>query len=151
MKKKALIILLAVSLCLNVVLLAIQCMSRRSQPLTGTFLCEGSSHSDGTYLTFDEKGSFTVYRQFDTLFTGTYTADANGVYILDGTALSVPYVVYAPCTSFLCRTLTPINASAIFPRMSMWKSHKYKQIKSSPRRMAGAAFVLFIGGGALLR
>lgn len=94
MKKKALIILLAVSLCLNVVLLAILCMSQRSQPLTGTFLCEGSSHSDGTYLTFDEKGSFTVYRQFDTLFTGTYTADANGVYILDGTALSVPYVVY---------------------------------------------------------
>lgn len=94
MKKKALIILLAVSLCLNVVLLAIQCMSRRSQPLTGTFLCEGSSHTDGTYLTFDEKGSFTVYRQFDTLFTGTYTADANGVYILDGAALSVPYVVY---------------------------------------------------------
>lgn len=94
MKKKALIILLAVSLCLNVVLLAIQCMSRRSQPLTGTFLCEGSSHTDGTYLTFDEKGSFTVYRQFDTLFTGTYTADANGVYILDGTALSVPYAVY---------------------------------------------------------
>lgn len=94
MKKKALIILLAVSLCLNVVLLAILCMSRRSQPLTGTFLCEGSSHSDGTYLTFDEKGSFTVYRQFDTLFTGTYTADANGVYILDGTALTVPYVVY---------------------------------------------------------
>ena len=94
MKKKALIILLVASLCLNVVLLAILCMSRRSQPLTGTFLCEGSSHSDGTYLTFDEKGSFTVYRQFDTLFTGTYTADANGVYILDGTALSVPYVVY---------------------------------------------------------
>lgn len=94
MKKKALIILLVVSLCLNVVLLAILCMSRRSQPLTGTFLCEGSSHTDGTYLTFDEKGSFTVYRQFDTLFTGTYTADANGVYILDGTALSVPYVVY---------------------------------------------------------
>lgn len=94
MKKKALTILLAVSLCLNVALLAIQCMSQRSQPLTGTFLCEGSSHSDGTYLTFDEKGSFTVYRQFDTLFTGTYTADANGVYILDGTALSVPYVVY---------------------------------------------------------
>ena len=94
MKKKALIILLAVSLCLNVALLAIQCMSQRSQPLTGTFLCEGSSHSDGTYLTFDEKGSFTVYRQFDTLFTGTYTADANGVYILDGTALSVPYAVY---------------------------------------------------------
>lgn len=94
MKKKALIILLAVSLCLNVVLLAILCMNQRSQPLTGTFLCEGSSHSDGTYLTFDEKGSFTVYRQFDTLFTGTYTADANGVYILDGTALSVPYVVY---------------------------------------------------------
>lgn len=76
------------------VLLAILCMSRRSQPLTGTFLCEGSSHTDGTYLTFDEKGSFTVYRQFDTLFTGTYTADANGVYILDGTALTVPYVVY---------------------------------------------------------
>lgn len=94
MKKKALTILLAVSLCLNVVLLAILCMSQRSQPLTGTFLCEGSSHTDGTYLTFDEKGSFTVYRQFDTLFTGTYTADANGVYILDGTALSVPYVVY---------------------------------------------------------
>lgn len=94
MKKKALIILLAVSLCLNVVLLAIQCMSQRSQPLTGTFLCEGSSHADGTYLTFDEKGSFTVYRQFDTLFTGTYTEDANGVYILDGTALTVPYVVY---------------------------------------------------------
>lgn len=94
MKKKALIILLAVSLCLNVVLLAILCMSQRSQPLTGTFLCEGSSHSDGTYLTFDEKGSFTVYRQFDTLFTGTYTADANGVYILDGTALTVPYAVY---------------------------------------------------------
>lgn len=94
MKKKALIILLAVSLCLNVVLLAILCINRQSQPLTGTFLCEGSSHSDGTYLTFDEKGSFTVYRQFDTLFTGTYTADANGVYILDGTALTVPYVVY---------------------------------------------------------
>lgn len=94
MKKRALTILLAVSLCLNVVLLAIQCMSQRSQPLTGTFLCEGSSHTDGTYLTFDEKGCFTVYRQFDTLFTGTYTADANGVYILDGTALSVPYVVY---------------------------------------------------------
>ncbi len=94
MKKRALTILLAVSLCLNVALLAIQCMSQRSQPLTGTFLCEGSSHSDGTYLTFDEKGSFTVYRQFDTLFTGTYTADANGVYILDGTALSVPYAVY---------------------------------------------------------
>lgn len=94
MKKKALTILLVVSLCLNVVLLAILCMSQRSQPLTGTFLCEGSSHSDGTYLTFDEKGSFTVYRQFDTLFTGTYTADANGVYILDGTALTVPYVVY---------------------------------------------------------
>ena len=94
MKKKALTILLAVSLCLNVVLLTILCMSQRSQPLTGTFLCEGSSHSDGTYLTFDEKGSFTVYRQFDTLFTGTYTADANGVYTLDGTALSVPYAVY---------------------------------------------------------
>lgn len=94
MKKKALIILLAVSLCLNVVLLAIQCINRQNQPLTGTFLCEGSSHTDGTYLTFDEKGSFTVYRQFDTLFTGTYTADANGVYILDGTALSVPYAVY---------------------------------------------------------
>lgn len=94
MKKKALTILLAVSLCLNVVLLAILCMSQRSQPLTGTFLCEGSSHTDGTYLTFDEKGSFTVYRQFDTLFTGTYTADANGVYILDGTALTVPYAVY---------------------------------------------------------
>lgn len=94
MKKKALTILLAVSLCLNVALLAIQCMSQRSQPLTGTFLCEGSNHSDGTYLTFDEEGSFTVYRQFDTLFTGTYTADANGVYILDGTALTVPYVVY---------------------------------------------------------
>ena len=94
MKKRALIILLAVSLCLNVVLLAIQCINRRSQPLTGTFLCEGSSHTDGTYLTFDVKGSFTVYRQFDPLFTGTYTADANGVYILDGTALTVPYVVY---------------------------------------------------------
>lgn len=94
MKKKALTILLAVSLCLNVVLLAIQCINRQSQPLTGAFLCEGSSHTDGTYLTFDEKGSFTVYRQFDTLFTGTYTADANGVYILDGTALTVPYVVY---------------------------------------------------------
>lgn len=94
MKKKALIILLAVSLCLNVVLLAIQCMSQRSQPLTGTFLCEGSSHTDGTYLTFDEKGSFTVYRQFDILFTGTYTEDANGVYVLDGTELTVPYVVY---------------------------------------------------------
>ena len=85
---------MVVSLCLNVVLLAIQCMSQRSQPLTGTFLCEGSSHADGTYLTFDEKGSFTVYRQFDTLFTGTYTADANGVYVLDGTELTVPYVVY---------------------------------------------------------
>ena len=59
MKKRGLTILLVVSLCLNVVLLAILCMSRRSQPLTGTFLCEGSSHSDGTYLTFDEKGSFT--------------------------------------------------------------------------------------------
>lgn len=94
MKKKALIILLAVSLCLNVVLLAIQCMSQRSQPLTGTFLCEGSSLADGTYLTFDEKGTFTVYRQFDTLFTGTYTEDANGVYVLDGTELTVPYVVY---------------------------------------------------------
>lgn len=94
MKKKALIILLAVSLCLNVVLLAILCMNQRSQPLTGTFLCEGSSHTDGTYLTFDEKGSFTVYRQFDTLFTGTYTEDANGVYVLDGTELTVPYVVY---------------------------------------------------------
>lgn len=94
MKKRTLTILLAVSLCLNVVLLAILCMSRRSQPLTGTFLCEGSSPADGTYLTFDEKGSFTVYRQFDTLFTGTYTADANGVYILDGTALTAPYVVY---------------------------------------------------------
>lgn len=94
MKKRALTILLAISLCLNVVLLAIQCINRRSQPLTGTFLCEGSSHTDGTYLTFDEKGSFTVYRQFDTLFTGTYTADANGVYILDGTALTVPYAVY---------------------------------------------------------
>lgn len=94
MKKRALTILLVVSLCLNVVLLAILCMSQRSQPLTGTFLCEGSSHTDGTYLTFDEKGSFIVYRQFDTLFTGTYTADANGVYILDGTALTVPYVVY---------------------------------------------------------
>lgn len=85
---------MVVSLCLNVVLLAIQCMSQRSQPLTGTFLCEGSSHSDGTYLTFDEKGSFTVYRQFDTLFTGTYTADANGVYVLEGNELTVPYVVY---------------------------------------------------------
>ena len=94
MKKRALTILLAVSLCLNVVLLAIQCINRQSQPLIGTFLCEGSSHTDGTYLTFDEKGSFTVYRQFDTLFTGTYTADANGIYILDGTALTAPYVVY---------------------------------------------------------
>ena len=94
MKKRGLIIVLVVSLCLNVALLAIQCMSQRSQPLTGTFLCEGSSHSGGTYLTFDEKGSFTVYRQFDTLFTGTYTEDANGVYVLDGTELTVPYVVY---------------------------------------------------------
>lgn len=94
MKKRGLTILLVVSLCLNVALLAILGMSQRSQPLTGTFLCEGSSHADGTYLTFDEKGSFTVYRQFDTLFTGTYTADANGVYVLDGTALTVPYVVY---------------------------------------------------------
>lgn len=94
MKKRALTILLAVSLCLNVALLAILCMSQRSQPLTGTFLCEGSSHADGTYLAFDEKGSFTVYRQFDTLFTGTYTADANGVYVLDGSELTVPYVVY---------------------------------------------------------
>lgn len=94
MKKRGFTILLVVSLCLNVVLLAIQCMSQRSQPLTGTFLCEGSSHTDGTYLTFDEKGSFTVYRQFDTLFTGTYTEDANGVYVLDGTELTVPYVVY---------------------------------------------------------
>ena len=94
MKKKALIILLVVSLCLNVVLLAILCMSQRSQPLTGTFLCEGSSHTDGTYLTFDEKGSFTVYRQFDTLFTGTYTEDANGVYVLEGNELTVPYAVY---------------------------------------------------------
>lgn len=94
MKKKAITIVLAVSLCLNVALLAILCMSQRSQPLTGTFLCEGSSHTDGTYLTFDEKGSFTVYRQFDTLFTGTYTADANGVYVLDGNELTVPYAVY---------------------------------------------------------
>ena len=69
-------------------------MSLRHQPLTGTYLCEGLSPGTGTYLVFDGKGDYTLYRQSGVLSAGTYAEDANGVYVLKGEGLTVPYVTY---------------------------------------------------------
>ena len=81
-KSKYLWAALAASLCLTVALLVMLGMSLRHQPLTGTYLCEGLSPGAGTYLVFDEKGDYT------------YAEDANGVYVLKGEGLTVPYVTY---------------------------------------------------------
>lgn len=62
-KSKYLWAALAASLCLTVALLVMLGMSLRHQPLTGTYLCEGLSPGAGTYLVFDEKGDYTLYRQ----------------------------------------------------------------------------------------
>ena len=42
------------------------------------------SPGTGTYLVFDEKGDYTLYRQSGVLSAGTYAEDANGVYVLKG-------------------------------------------------------------------
>lgn len=81
-KSKYLWAALAASLCLTVALLVMLGMSLRHQPLTGT------------YLVFDEKGDYTLYRQSGVLSAGTYAEDANGVYVLKGEGLTVPYVTY---------------------------------------------------------
>lgn len=60
----------------------------------GTYLCEGLSPGAGTYLVFGEKGDYTLYRQSGVLSAGTYAEDANGVYVLKGEGLTVPYVTY---------------------------------------------------------
>ena len=70
------------------------CSAWLRQPLTGTYLCEGLSPGAGTYLVFDEKGDYTLYRQSGVLSAGTYAEDANGVYVLKGEGLTVPYVTY---------------------------------------------------------
>ena len=62
-KSKYLWAALAASLCLTVALLVMLGMSLRRQPLTGTYLCEGLSPGTGTYLVFDGKGDYTLYRQ----------------------------------------------------------------------------------------
>lgn len=93
-KSKYLWAALAASLCLIVALLVMLGMSLRRQPLTGTYLCEGLSPGAGTYLVFDEKGDYTLYRQSGVLSAGTYVGDANGVYVLKGEGLTVPYVTY---------------------------------------------------------
>lgn len=85
---------MAASLCLIVALLVMLGMSLRRQPLTGTYLCEGLSPGTGTYLVFDGKGDYTLYRQSGVLSAGTYAEDANGVYVLKGEGLTVPYVTY---------------------------------------------------------
>ena len=77
-KSKYLWAALAASLCLTVALLVMLGMSLRHQPLTGTYLCEGLSPGAGTYLVFDEKGDYTLYRQSGVLSAGTYAEDANG-------------------------------------------------------------------------
>ena len=41
-----------------------------------------------------EKGDYTLYRQSGVLSAGTYAEDANGVYVLKGEGLTVPYVTY---------------------------------------------------------
>ena len=83
-KSKYLWAALAASLCLIVALLVMLGMSLRHQPLTGTYLCEGLSPGTGTYLVFDGKGDYTLYRQSGVLSAGTYAEDANGVYVLKG-------------------------------------------------------------------
>ena len=93
-KSKYLWAALAASLCLIVALLVMLGMSLRHQPLTGTYLCEGLSPGTGTYLVFDGKGDYTLYRQSGMLSAGTYADDANGVYVLKGEGLTVPYVTY---------------------------------------------------------
>ena len=93
-KSKYLWAALAASLCLIVALLVMLGMSLRHQPLTGTYLCEGLSPGAGTYLVFGEKGDYTLYRQSGVLSAGTYAEDANGVYVLKGEGLTVPYVTY---------------------------------------------------------
>ena len=89
-KSKYLWAALAASLCLIVALLVMLGMSLRHQPLTGTYLCEGLSPGAGTYLVFDGKGDYTLYRQSGVLSAGTYAEDANGVYVLKGEGLTVP-------------------------------------------------------------
>ena len=86
-KSKYLWAALAASLCLIMALLVMLGMSLRRQPLTGTYLCEGLSPGAGTYLVFDD-------RQSGVLSAGTYAEDANGVYVLKGEGLTVPYVTY---------------------------------------------------------
>lgn len=71
-KSKYLWAALAASLCLTVALLVMLGMSLRHQPLTGTYLCEGLSPGAGTYLVFDEKGDYTLYRQSGVLSAGTW-------------------------------------------------------------------------------
>lgn len=89
-KSKYLWAALAASLCLIMALLVMLGMSLRRQPLTGTYLCEGLSPGAGTYLVFDGKGDYTLYRQSGVLSAGTYAEDANGVYVLKGEGLTVP-------------------------------------------------------------
>lgn len=43
---------------------------------------------------FDGKGDYTLYRQSGVLSAGTYAEDANGVYVLKGEGLTVPYLTY---------------------------------------------------------
>ena len=94
-KSKYLWAALAASLCLIMALLVMLGMSLRRQPLTGTYLCEGLSPGAGTYLVFDEKGGLhPCTRQSGVLSAGTYAEDANGVYVLKGEGLTVPYVTY---------------------------------------------------------
>ena len=40
------------------------------------------------------QGDYTLYRQSGVLSAGTYAEDANGVYVLKGEGLTVPYVTY---------------------------------------------------------
>lgn len=77
-------VILALSLCANVVLITLITLEESPKQFVGTY-CTGDEKNPTTlYIVFERDGKYVVYKQFEYIETGNYYKDgsSNGVYIL---------------------------------------------------------------------
>lgn len=67
-------ILLAISLCLNIVLTVRASPIEKAPSMEGTFIEGEATPSDVIYLACDRDGNFTLYRQWEIMSEGIYEA-----------------------------------------------------------------------------
>lgn len=76
-----LVIVLTVSLLANGILLGI-IFDTSEKSIVGTYCTNGGKVPDGKYIVFEPNGDYVIYKQFELIEKGRYTAAENHIYTL---------------------------------------------------------------------